>query len=667
MKTVSSATPLILVVDDEIDICLAILDFLEGQGYQVHTVETGRKALDRIHSSHGYSAVILDLGLPDIDGLTVLQGIRNVDPTLPVVILTARPDQSERITTLEHHAFAHLTKPYDRRELMAIVQRAVALKDLNRTADQIKRALTSSEAQRHLEQERAQTLLSESEERLHVALRAGHMGIWDWHIQTNHLIWSDEVAGLFGLTPETLNGTYEAYFNCIYPEDRALVQEAVRQTLNMDVPYEVQYRIVWPSGEIHWLISKGKIIRDRDGHPIRMTGTIQDMTSQKEIEIRLRDSQLFLSSILENIPNMIFVKDAEDLRFIRFNKAGEELLGYSRDALIGKTDYDFFPKEEADFYTAKDREVLSEKCLLDIPEEVIHTKFRGKRYLHTKKIPILTDEGHPKYLLGISEDITERKTAEAQANRLTRQNQIILSSVGEGIYGLDLDGLTTFVNPAAGKMLGYEVEELLGKPMHATIHHSKANGLPYPVEGCPICAVSNKRDSWQISNEVFWKKDRTPIQVDVTCNSLWEGDVIVGKVVAFRDITKKLRKEEVFREGAKRFRAIFDQAPVGIAIIESHSGRFKNINASYCQIVGYSEEEMLNQTFQDITHPDDLQADLDHMQQLLNGQITTFRMKKRYFRKNGQIVWVHLTCVPLWLNPEDPHLHLAMVEEIACC
>jgi len=136
-------------------------------------------------------------------------------------------------------------------------------------------------------------------------------------------------------------------------------------------------------------------------------------------------------------------------------------------------------------------------------------------------------------------------------------------------------------------------------------------------------------------------------------------------VVAFRDITKKLRKEEVFREGAKRFRAIFDQAPVGIAIIESHSGRFKNINASYCQIVGYSKEEMLNQTFQDITHPDDLQADLDHMQHLLNGQITTFRMKKRYFRKNGQIVWVHLTCVPLWLNPEDPHLHLAMVEEIA--
>ena len=131
------------------------------------------------------------------------------------------------------------------------------------------------------------------------------------------------------------------------------------------------------------------------------------------IEEELRRNQLFLYSILENIPDMIFVKDAKDLRFIRFNRAGERLIGTPVHELIGKNDYDFFPKAEADFFTSKDRDVLNSKTLLEIDEEPIHTK-KGVRYLHTKKIPILDEVGNPRYLLGISEDITDRKqTAES--------------------------------------------------------------------------------------------------------------------------------------------------------------------------------------------------------------------------------------------------------------
>ena len=100
---------------------------------------------------------------------------------------------------------------------------------------------------------------------------------------------------------------------------------------------------------------------------------------------RLQDSELFLNSIIDNIPHMIFVKDAKNLQFLRFNHAGEELIGHPKEAMIGKTDYDFFPKSEADFYTTKDRKVLEEKILLDIPEEIIQTKSHGIRYLHTKK------------------------------------------------------------------------------------------------------------------------------------------------------------------------------------------------------------------------------------------------------------------------------------------
>lgn len=127
----------------------------------------------------------------------------------------------------------------------------------------------------------------------------------------------------------------------------------------------------------------------------------------------LRESQSFLDSVVENIPNMIFVKSAKDLRFVRFNKAGEQLVGHSREELVGKNDYDIFPKEEADFFTQKDRAVLEAKAIVDIPEESISTP-SGVRYLHTKKIPVMSASGEPQYLLGISEDITERKQAETQ-------------------------------------------------------------------------------------------------------------------------------------------------------------------------------------------------------------------------------------------------------------
>ena len=123
---------------------------------------------------------------------------------------------------------------------------------------------------------------------------------------------------------------------------------------------------------------------------------------------RHREQVRFTDSIIENVPDMIFVKDAAELRFARFNKAGERLLGFPREAMLGKNDYDFFPRDEADFFTANDRQVLESGQQKDIPEEPIHTK-DGLRWLHTKKVPILGEDGAPRYLLGISEDITDRK------------------------------------------------------------------------------------------------------------------------------------------------------------------------------------------------------------------------------------------------------------------
>ncbi len=134
---------------------------------------------------------------------------------------------------------------------------------------------------------------------------------------------------------------------------------------------------------------------------------------QQRLE-ELHESEDFLRNIVDNIPAMVFVKDAVELRYVAFNKAGEKLLGYSREELLGKNDRDLFPEEQAAFFTNKDREVLAIGDLLEIPEETIKTKSGEDRILHAKKIPLFDSEGNARYMLGIAEDITDRKQLEEQ-------------------------------------------------------------------------------------------------------------------------------------------------------------------------------------------------------------------------------------------------------------
>lgn len=144
-------------------------------------------------------------------------------------------------------------------------------------------------------------------------------------------------------------------------------------------------------------------------------------------EQRYRRSQQFLESVIEHVPDMIFVKEAQELRFVHFNRAGEELLGFARAQMHGRNDYDFFPPEEASFFTAKDRQVLAGRSMVEVPEEPIQTKHRGMRWLHTRKVPVFDENGEPLYLVGISQDITEAKQAREElarvASELARSNR----------------------------------------------------------------------------------------------------------------------------------------------------------------------------------------------------------------------------------------------------
>jgi PAS domain S-box-containing protein len=202
------------------------------------------------------------------------------------------------------------------------------------------------------------------------------------------------------MTPESLQIVTQVFEEEMKLEASGTAEPGRSRVLELE-----EYR---KDGSTVWLENHLSAVRDKENKLIGIITLSRDITQRKQQEDEMLQTNRLLNSIIENIPDMIFLKDAKTLRFVRFNRAGEELLGKSRDNLIGKSDYDFFSKTQADFFTESDRDVLSGKKLVDIPEECIQTSF-GEKILHTKKLPLLNEEGEPSFLLGISEDITERK------------------------------------------------------------------------------------------------------------------------------------------------------------------------------------------------------------------------------------------------------------------
>jgi two-component system response regulator HydG len=189
-----------------------------------------------------------------------------------------------------------------------------------------------------------------------------------------------------------------------------------------------------------------------------LRATITERTALSEAERELEATNAYLHAIVENIPDMIFVKDAKTHEFKRFNRAGEELLGFTRGELLGKTDHDFYPKEQADFFHQKDDETMQAGVVVDIPQEPILTKFKGERILHTRKIPVYDTDGNPQYLLGISEDITERIKAEQMARELAD----IVRFARDAVVSFSADGTIVAWNPSAERLYGVPAERAIG-------------------------------------------------------------------------------------------------------------------------------------------------------------------------------------------------------------
>ncbi|MGB5064412.1 MAG: EAL domain-containing protein [Candidatus Competibacter sp.] len=172
--------------------------------------------------------------------------------------------------------------------------------------------------------------------------------------------------------------------------------------------------------------------------------------------------------------------------------------------------------------------------------------------------------------------------------RLRQEQALILVSASEGIMGMNLEGKHTMVNAAAAHMLGYQVEELIGKYGHSLWHHSRADSSPFPVEDCPIYACMRDGQIRHQMEEVFWRKDGGSFPVEYSSSPLLENGKTRGVVVMFRDITERRRAEERQRLAT----SVFDNTAEGIIITDAH-GKVVEVNHAFTKILGYTREEVI--------------------------------------------------------------------------
>jgi len=258
--------------------------------------------------------------------------------------------------------------------------------------------------------------------------------------------------------------------------------------------------------------------------------------------------------ILEAAGEGIFGIDSEGFTVFA-NPAAARMTGWDVDELVGQLSHNLLhhTKIDGSDYPACDCPVhasFKDGDVRRVDDEIFWRK-DGSHFLVEYTSTPVKENGKLLGAVVVFNDISERKREQQELAKIYTENQLILQSAGEGVYGLCCEGKTTFVNPAAAAMLGYEIDELKGKPMHSLLHHTHADGTEYPNKECPIYAAFKDGAVHHVDDEIFWRKDGSSFPVEYTSTPIKQDGKLLGAVVVFNDITKRKQAEAELQQAYK--------------------------------------------------------------------------------------------------------------------
>ena len=468
-------------------------------------------------------------------------------------------------------------------------------------------------------------------------------------------VWvSNRYANRMGRSPEEICGRSipdvlgDEYYQAIRPH--------IERVLSGD---RVEFDIQVKSHEGHplWFHAGYVPDRDLDNKIGGWIGVITEITERKQAENALRESEERLRRVSDNA-DVGLTRCSHDWVYLSANPSYARIVGKPLDHIVGRPIAEVMGAEAAEAIRPYVERVLLGEHInyeAEVPFESV-----GPRHLHVNYTPDTDAAGQVVGWVACVTDITERKQADAALRESEERLTLAQNAAQLGVWDSDLK---TNVIAMWGKYA-----QLHGlSPDRTTITREEWLSLIHPEDREKVVALRQeareRTHTFDAEFRVIWPEGSTHwVHAKGLALSDDSGRPSRSTGVIW-DITDRKLADAKLRDSEERFRRVFEEGPLGIALA-ARDHRFLIVNSAFCQMLGYPEEEVIQKTFADITHPDDVRADMELAEQLFKREIPFYRMQKRYVKKSGEIIWVNLTASVI-SGPDGEPLHrLTMIEDI---
>jgi len=401
--------------------------------------------------------------------------------------------------------------------------------------------------------------------------------------------------------------------------------------------------------------SRFQLLRDSAGSPQYVVALTEDITERSRTAEALTASERLFRTVIENAQIGIGIFDIQTGKHIS-NRSMHEILGYSQEELsnIGQWDKIIHPDE---------REAGAQRYLALIEgkrdEDEWEQRFiqrDGQIVIANGRFRLVRDAtGKPHYVFSFNENITQRKRAEEERNRITQQMRMILESTDQGIYGLDLQGRCAFINRATCEMIGYGPKEVLGRNMHELVHHHKPDGSPYPLDECPTFRAIKRGEGCRVDGEVLWRRDSSSFPVEYSSAPIVEDGIVTGAVVTVSDISERRAAEDLLRKRDQELKnanflaeTALELARAGYWHVPLDGSGWYNSSARRVTLFGeiprpdfrYRLDEMFGHAKE--ADPEAATASQEAFNAAVNGKTPSYDTVFPYKRPiDGRVMWLH--------------------------
>lgn len=482
------------------------------------------------------------------------------------------------------------------------------------------------------------------------------LGTWQWNIQTGEVIFSEKWAQVLGYDLKDLEPTsIDTWAMIAHPEDHDLCNIALQEHFSgITDYYQTDSRVKHKAGHWVWVRDKGKVVSwTKDGEPEWMTGFHVDITEEKK---SLGIKMLFI----DQAPTAIAMFD-KNMNYIAASQKWRTDYRLKED-IIGKNHYRLFPN------ISEEWKEIHRKCLGGEihrkDEECFFREDGTEQWISWEVRPWYTEDDQIGGLVMHTADITQVKLVERQTYEKQQLMETVLDSIDVGIVACDKDGKLTLFNRATKEWHGLPPRPIPQEQLSDYYGLYSVDGSrPLKPEEIPLLKVLY---SGNLENEEIMIKPNTGNNIKVSINGSRfydEKGEVAGAVIAMHNITERKKAEVKLRISEETFRGSFEHAAIGMAVLNPE-GKWVQVNNRVCEIVGYTPKELLNLTFQDITHPDDLYLDIKLLEELVAGEREYYHMDKRYYHKDGHIVYINLAVSIVRNEDGQPLFFVSQITDI---